>query len=127
MSAPDPSTDSCMEQCCRDYCHRHVSFLLTLPLFAGTHSLDFQRQQQRSNLHLTFFMKANSSTIVRLFLALEKSKALSKKPEIFLSLVNPNTKTVVRDVTSKDNPTLLSYSVVLLIKTTETSPQFFLR
>lgn len=38
MSVPDPSTDSCTEQCCRDYCHRHVSFLLTLALFAGTDS-----------------------------------------------------------------------------------------
>lgn len=36
MSASDPRTDSCMERRAGDYCHRHVSFLLTLALFTGT-------------------------------------------------------------------------------------------
>lgn len=129
MSACDPGTDSCVAQRSRDYCHRHVSFLLTLALFTATGSLDFQRQLRRSNLHLTFFMKAdssrNSGNLTLLGLA-KKSKA--GKSRRFSPASRSRTQ---KRPSAMWHPKLIllyfSDSVVFLIKTKESRPQFCCR
>lgn len=110
MSASDPRTDSCMEWRAGDYCHRHVSFLLTLAPFTGTDYPTFETtvasQFVLDFLHeIRFLHKCKNLT-----LGPRKIKTTFWNARDFPQCCQ------VGDATSEVNPSLHFYSVVFPLR-----------